>query len=145
MKREVCLIEAIEHYKILPKKRKENSSETSPTMHKNTIWYRSLVDAEKTCLKEDKLKKIHYKFEDGREMVEEYNVDTNVMCRRAWKVKGKIGGEGKWDVEVGDPIPDASPNNDVDIKEANDQVPKPITYHSRIIHIIRKYLQNILI
>lgn len=91
-------------------------------MHKNTIWYRSLLDAEKTCLKEDTIKKIHYKFDDGRELVEEYNVDTGVMCRRAWKVKGKLGGEGKWDVEVGDQIPDATPINDIDIMEANDQV-----------------------
>lgn len=122
MKRNVCLIEAIEDNDILPKKVKERTRQTSPKMHKNTIWYRSLVDAEKTCLKEDKLKKIHYKFDDGREMVEEYNVDTQVMCRRAWKVTGKLGGEGKWDVEVGDSIPDATPNNDVDIMEANDQV-----------------------
>ncbi|KOB74943.1 hypothetical protein OBRU01_08267 [Operophtera brumata] len=99
MKRSVCLIEATEDVIIFPKKVKESTSQISPTMHKNTIWYRSLVDAEKTCLKEDKLKKIHYKFDDGREMVEEYNVDTQVMCRRAWKVTGKLGGEGKWDVE----------------------------------------------
>ena len=92
-------------------------------MYKNTIWYKSLLNAEKTCLKEDKIKKIHYKFEDGREMVEEYNVDTHVLLRRAWKMKGKLGGEGKWSVEVGDPIPDATPNTDVlDIIESKDQV-----------------------
>lgn len=68
---------------------------------------------------------MHYKFEDGKEMVEEYNVDTYVMLRRAWKVKGKLGGEGKWDVEVGDPIPDATPNTDaLDIMESKDQVKK---------------------
>lgn len=91
-------------------------------MYKNTIWYKSLLNAEKTCLKEDKIKKIHYKFEDGREMVEEYNVDTHVLLRRAWKMKGKLGGEGKWSVEVGDPIPDATTNTDVlDIIESKDQ------------------------
>lgn len=92
-------------------------------MHKNTIWYKSLLNAEKTCLKEDKIKKIHYKFDDGKEMVEEYNVDTHVLLRRAWKMKGKLGGEGKWAVEVGDPIPDATPIIDgLDISESKDQV-----------------------
>ncbi|CAG9562451.1 unnamed protein product [Danaus chrysippus] len=91
-------------------------------MHKNTIWYKSLLNAEKTCLKEDKIKKIHYKFDDGKEMVEEYNVDTHVLLRRAWKMKGKLGGEGKWAVEVGDPIPDATPIVDgLDITESKDQ------------------------
>ncbi|KAM3964946.1 protein DPCD [Aphomia sociella] len=91
-------------------------------MYKNTIWYKSLLGAEKSCLKEDKIKKIHYKFEDAKEMVEEYNLDTQVLLRRAWKVKGKLGGEGKWDVEIGDPIPDATPNIEVaDIVESKDQ------------------------
>ncbi|CAK1585266.1 unnamed protein product [Parnassius mnemosyne] len=90
--------------------------------YKNLIWYKSLLSAEKSCLKDDKIKKVHYKFEDGREMVEEYNVDTQVLLRRAWKVRGKLGGEGKWHVEVGDPIPDATPSNDVaDIIESKDQ------------------------
>ncbi|XP_023945690.1 protein DPCD [Bicyclus anynana] len=90
--------------------------------YKNSIWYKSLLNAEKTCLKEDQIKKIHYKFEDGNEMVEEYNADTRVLLRRAWKVKGKIGGEGKWLVEIGDPIPDAVTNTDaLDIKESKDQ------------------------
>ncbi|XP_013191145.2 protein DPCD isoform X2 [Amyelois transitella] len=91
-------------------------------MFKNTIWYKSLMGAEKSCLKEDKIKKVHYKFEDGREMVEEYNTDTEVLLRRAWKVKGKLGGEGKWEVEVGDPIPDATPNTETaEIIESQDQ------------------------
>lgn len=92
-------------------------------MYKNTAWFRSIVDAEKSCLKEDKIKKIHYKFDDDKEMVEEYNVDTQVLLRRAWKVKGKLGGDGKWVVEIGDPIPDATPTIEVaDIVESKDQV-----------------------
>ncbi|XP_045769380.1 protein DPCD [Maniola jurtina] len=91
-------------------------------MYKNSIWYKSLLNAEKTCLKEDKIKKIHYKFDDGNEMVEEYNVDTRVLLRRAWKTKGKLGGEGKWSVEIGDPIPEGAPNSDaLDIMESKDQ------------------------
>ncbi|XP_026748949.1 protein DPCD [Galleria mellonella] len=91
-------------------------------MFRNTIWYKSLLGAEKSCLKEDKIKKVHYKFEDDREMVEEYNVDTQVLLRRAWKVKSKLGGDGKWEVEIGDPIPDPTPNVEIaDIVESKDQ------------------------
>lgn len=92
-------------------------------MYRNNVWYKSLLNAEKSCLKADQIKKIHYKFEDGREMVEEYNMDTQVMLRRAWKVRGKLGGEGSWDVEVGDPIPEATPVVDaLEIVESKDQV-----------------------
>lgn len=100
------------------------SNPSAVTMHKNTIWYKSMLAAEKSCLKEDKIKKIHYKFEDEREMVEEYNIDTQVLLRRAWKVNGKLGVNEKWEVEVGDPIPNATPVNTdaADIMECQDQV-----------------------
>lgn len=85
-------------------------------MYKITSWYKSLVDAEKTCLKEQTIKKIHYKFKDGREMVEEYNLDTEVLLRRAWNVRGKTNfkGDGNWEVELGDPIPTRNPNVEID-------------------------------
>jgi hypothetical protein len=41
--------------------------------------------------------------ENGKEMVEEYNMETNVLVKRAWKEKGKLGQENGWVVEVGDP------------------------------------------
>lgn len=127
MKRKTCLIEAFEDFQKRSKATDgQNRSESisTGTMFRNTIWYHELLGAEKSCLKEDKLKKIHYNFENGKEMVEEYNVDTQVLLRRAWKVKGKLGGEGKWDVELGDPIPDATPRIDTgaDIMESKDQV-----------------------
>ncbi|XP_072932596.1 protein DPCD [Epargyreus clarus] len=124
MKRKSCLIEAFDAKKVGAEAKNKVylcGSASEEKMYKNTIWYKSLLDAEKTCLKDDKIKKFHYKFEDGREMVEEYNLDTQVMLRRSWKVKGKLGGEGKWTVEVGDPIPDATPNNDPVIIECKDQ------------------------
>lgn len=137
MKRKISLIESYNTTGVL---RKILFADTGlckgklPTMmYRNSIWYKSLLNAEKTCLKEDKIKKIHYKFDDGREMVEEYNVDTQVLLRRAWKLKGKLGGEGKWLVEVGDPIPDATPSTDaLDISESKDQV-----------RVVFKYLNNI--
>uniref|UniRef100_A0A2A4IZW6 Protein DPCD n=1 Tax=Heliothis virescens TaxID=7102 RepID=A0A2A4IZW6_HELVI len=119
-----CLIEVFEGFDSVQKRIKVSLSEGNSKMFRNTIWYRSLLDAEKSCLKEDKIKKIHYKFQDDKEMVEEYNVDTQVLLRRAWKVKGKLGGDGKWEVEIGDPIPDATPHIEgagADIMESKDQ------------------------
>ena len=39
-------------------------------------------------------------------MVEEYNLDTNVVVRRAWRQKGNFGQDVGWVVEVGDPEPE---------------------------------------
>lgn len=50
-------------------------------------------------------RKVHFKFSDGREMVEEYSLDTNVTLRRAWKVTKKFGAQPKWETEIGDPDP----------------------------------------
>lgn len=126
MKRRSNLIEALDasHQNSFEKKLKANFAKCyQSAMHKNTVWYKSLLDAEKSCMDGDKIKKFHYKFEDDKEMVEEYNVDTKVLLRRAWKLKGKLGGEGKWSVEIGDPIPDATPNVEVaEIVESKDQV-----------------------
>lgn len=93
-------------------------------MFKNTNWYKMLMSSEKTCLKEDKIKKIHYKFTDGKEMVEEYNLDTEVLLRRAWNVRGKTNfkSDGKWAVEVGDPIPEPNVTETSNIIECKDQV-----------------------
>lgn len=136
MKRNNCLIEVCEDFDSFSKRIKTSFIEgNNSKMFRNTIWYRSLLDAEKSCLKEDKLKKIHYKFQDDKEMVEEYNVDTQVLLRRAWKVKGKLGGEGKWDVEIGDPIPDATPHIEgigADFMESKDQVSMTISIHKII-------------
>lgn len=50
-------------------------------------------------------RKIHFLLEDGREMVEEYHAENDVLVRRAWKEKGKLGQDVGWIVEVGDPEP----------------------------------------
>lgn len=127
MKRK-CLIEVFDSDDLEVLGKKFNgilaSIPRATAMYKNTIWYQSLQAAEKSCLKEDKIKKIHYKFEDEREMVEEYNTDTQVLLRRAWKLKGKFGVDEKWEVEVGDSIPNATTVNTdaADIMESQDQV-----------------------
>jgi len=48
-------------------------------------------------------RKVHFLLEDGKEMVEEYNTNTNVVVRRAWKEKNGFGTNIGWTVEVGDP------------------------------------------
>lgn len=68
-------------------------------------WFNRLLKAKKSCLIQNHFRKIHYLFENGQEMVEEYNMDTKVLSRRAWRVKNELGGEGEWDIEVGDPEP----------------------------------------
>jgi len=50
-------------------------------------------------------RKVHYVFEDGKEMVECYNMDTNVVVRRVWRKKNTFGIDIGSDVEVGDPEP----------------------------------------
>lgn len=48
-------------------------------------------------------RKVHFLLENGKEMVEEYNMNTNVVVRRAWKEKNSFGTNVGWTVEVGDP------------------------------------------
>jgi len=71
----------------------------------------SLIDnAKKTAIIQDGKRKVHFLLEDGREMVEEYNLDTNVLTRRTWREKGKLGQNVGWTVEVGDPEPKQEEN-----------------------------------
>lgn len=67
-------------------------------------------------------KKVHYDFGNGKELVEEYNMDTNVVTRRAWRVKTEMGGEGHWDIELGDPEFNINKDQSSLIKEDCNQV-----------------------
>ncbi|XP_003489607.1 protein DPCD [Bombus impatiens] len=68
-------------------------------------WLRLIQNATKTAIIQDGKRKVHFLMEDGREMVEEYHLETNVLVRRAWKEKGKLGQDIGWKVEIGDPEP----------------------------------------
>lgn len=48
-------------------------------------------------------RKVHFLLEDGKEMVEEYSMDTNIVIRRAWREKNSFGTNVGWTIEVGDP------------------------------------------
>ncbi|XP_011158168.2 protein DPCD [Solenopsis invicta] len=66
-------------------------------------WLRIIQNARKTAVIEDGKRKVHFLFEDGKEMVEEYNTDTNIVVRRIWKEKNSFGTKLGWTVEIGEP------------------------------------------
>ncbi|KAL1501607.1 hypothetical protein ABEB36_006904 [Hypothenemus hampei] len=68
-------------------------------------WFTKLKNAKKSCIIDGNLKKIHYDFGDGKEMVEEYDLTTNCVTRRAWRYKKDLKSESAWEIEVGDPEP----------------------------------------
>ncbi|CAL1673985.1 unnamed protein product [Lasius platythorax] len=68
-------------------------------------WLRNIQNAKITVLIEDGKRKVHFLLENGTEMVEEYNIDTNVVMRRIWKKKNSFGTDIGWTVEIGDPEP----------------------------------------
>ncbi|XP_074763703.1 protein DPCD isoform X2 [Athene noctua] len=66
-------------------------------------WRERLRAARKTALVQDGKRKVHYLFEDGKEMAEEYDVKSGQLVSRKWREKNTLGGSGKWQVEVGEP------------------------------------------
>ncbi|XP_012267966.2 protein DPCD [Athalia rosae] len=76
-------------------------------------WFKLIQDAKKTAIIQDGKRKVHFLFEDGKEMVEEYHLETNVIVRRAWREKGKLGQDVGWVVEVGDPEPRPQDNLEI--------------------------------
>ncbi|KAJ3665332.1 hypothetical protein Zmor_000832 [Zophobas morio] len=86
-----------------------------------TDWLSQVKNAKKSCMVQNNLKKVHYDFGNGREMVEEYNTDTNVVTRRAWKLKNGMDAEGEWDIELGDPEVNFNKEQLLFIKESSTQ------------------------
>lgn len=77
-------------------------------------------------------RKVHFLLENGKEMVEEYHVDTNVVARRTWKEKNGFGTNVGWVVEVGDP---ELKQNDIEIygiKESSNAVCHFLFVNNRI-------------
>ncbi|KAG5889939.1 hypothetical protein JTB14_018834 [Gonioctena quinquepunctata] len=86
-----------------------------------TDWASQIKQAKKSCLLDKNLKKIHYNFQNGKEMVEEYNMDTGVLTRRAWRCKQNLSGKDEWDVEIGDPEPTYGTESQQIIRESSNQ------------------------
>lgn len=65
-------------------------------------WLKYLASAEKNSMISGKFRKVFYKFPDGREMAEEYSMDTGVVQKRAWRKCKQLMGEPVWEVELGE-------------------------------------------
>ncbi|XP_057664675.1 protein DPCD [Diorhabda carinulata] len=86
-----------------------------------TDWFTNLKNAKKSCINDKNLKKVHYELNDGRQLVEEYNTDTGVLTRRAWRNLSNLSNEEKWDIEIGDPEPTYNSKEEHAIKESSGQ------------------------
>eukprot|EP00659_Diplonema_papillatum_P003585 gene3585-5562_t len=59
------------------------------------------LEAPKTCLIQGGRRKVHASYHGGIECVEEYDVITDKLLVRKWRMESRLGGEGRWDHEVG--------------------------------------------
>lgn len=84
-------------------------------------WFSQLKNAKKTSMEENNFKKIHYDLGNGQELVEEYNLDTNVLTRRAWKRNTELKNDDQWEIEIGDPEPIYNKNENILIRENSSQ------------------------
>ncbi|XP_067002673.1 protein DPCD [Anabrus simplex] len=83
-------------------------------------WLERIQKAQKIGIIQDGKRKIHYTFGDGLEMVEEYNMETDVLVKRAWRNRTKLKGDGaQWDVEIGDPEASLVSLESIGIKESS--------------------------
>lgn len=106
-------------------------------------WMNYIQNAEKSSIISGKIRKVHYKFEDGAEMMEEYTMETGIIMRRSWKKKqnmfdvqtdtsGFNGSLFDWDIELGNTI---SSNHDSNflVKESNTTVTLNKQYNTFLI------------
>uniref|UniRef100_A0A8C8R9D5 Protein DPCD n=1 Tax=Pelusios castaneus TaxID=367368 RepID=A0A8C8R9D5_9SAUR len=68
-------------------------------------WLERLRGARKTALLQDGRRKVHYLFEDGLELAEEYDLQSSQLLARKWREKNALGTTSKWQVEVGELTP----------------------------------------
>ncbi|XP_055536010.1 protein DPCD [Wyeomyia smithii] len=68
-------------------------------------WLAKVRGADKSSAIQGKIRKVHYNFPDGSEMMEEYSIETGIILRRAWKLRSDVFRKDDWQVELGDPIP----------------------------------------
>lgn len=76
-------------------------------------WMNYIRNAEKSICCAGNIRKVHYKFKDDAEMIEEYSMETSILLRRLWKKKPHIFGIQtnhnefnetlfNWDIELGE-------------------------------------------
>lgn len=93
-------------------------------------WMNYIESADKSSIISGKTRKIFYKFKDSAEMIEEYNIETGILIRRAWKRKHNLlsahtssfdGSAFDWDVELGDVFP-STQDSSLFLTESNTMV-----------------------
>lgn len=95
-------------------------------------WLNCIRNAEKSSFITGKIRKVHYKLNDGSEMLEEYSMDTGILMRRAWKKKTDVlcmkpaddninNIMYEWNIELGELVPMPSAG-DFMVKESNTAV-----------------------
>ncbi|XP_014102951.1 protein DPCD [Bactrocera oleae] len=65
-------------------------------------WLNYLRSAEKHSMISGHCRKIYYKFPDGKQMAEEYSMETGIVQRRAWRKCKQLMGEPEWEIELGE-------------------------------------------
>ncbi|CAI9716079.1 Hypothetical predicted protein [Octopus vulgaris] len=72
-------------------------------------WIEKLKSAQKTCITQDGRIKVHYSFQDGSQMAEEYEQSSKLLLVRKWRHKRTLGDFDVWQYEVGEsslPVPE---------------------------------------
>ncbi|XP_047659110.1 protein DPCD isoform X2 [Tachysurus fulvidraco] len=82
-------------------------------------WLDLLKAAKKTALISDGKRKVHYLFTDGNEMAEEYDLKTDELLSRRLRSKTTLGGQGAWQVEIGDAVPSLTETGDIKENSSN--------------------------
>lgn len=95
-------------------------------------WMNYIRAAAKSSFISGKVRKVHYKMNDGAEMLEEYSMETGILIRRAWKKRTDVlcmkpaeddltGIRFEWDIELGE-LGSMPTTGEFMVKEANTAV-----------------------
>ncbi|XP_028269301.1 protein DPCD [Parambassis ranga] len=87
-------------------------------------WIDILKSSKKTALIHDGKRKVHYLFTDGKEMSEEYDLKTDELIVRKWRLKNTLGGQGQWQAEVGEHL--AGPVTSLDSDGLRENCSNPV-------------------
>ncbi|XP_055621694.1 protein DPCD [Toxorhynchites rutilus septentrionalis] len=95
-------------------------------------WLSKIRSADKSSAIQGTVRKVHYSFPDGNEMIEEYSTETGVILRRAWKVRSDLLKNDNWSIELGDAIPKVEKNDGFLMREASSEpfLSKRVTRHA---------------
>lgn len=107
-------------------------------------WIDYIESADKTSFITANRRRIHYKFPDNVEMIEEYSMDTGICIKRAWKKRRDVlcmdddnmsNINFNWDIELGEHIHSLQ-SNDFTLKESNSEV---ITFYNGFPYLITMF------